>query len=69
MHICGCHRLCDNRVYQIWRTKFSFPHWLYTQNGLNLFLRWQQPKKDADEKRKILILPFFVSIYFKNSAE
>ena len=31
MHRCGCHRLCDNRVYQIWRTKFSLFHWLYTQ--------------------------------------
>ena len=31
MHTCGCHRLCDNRVYQIWRTKFSLSHWLYTQ--------------------------------------
>ncbi len=31
MHTYGCHRLCDNRVYQVWCTKFSLFHWLYTQ--------------------------------------
>ena len=50
MHTCGCHRLCDNRVYQIWRTKFGLSHWLYTQNGLNLFSRWQHSKKMLSRK-------------------
>ena len=35
------------------------------QNGLNLFLRWQHSKKDADEKRETLILLFSPAFILK----
>ena len=63
LHTYGCHRLYDNRVYQIWRTKFSLPHWLYTQNGLNLFSRWQHSKKMLT-KKEIIATSLFVSNIF-----
>ena len=51
--------------------RFSLFHWIYTQNGLNLFFALTVAKKDADEKRKILILlfsPAFILKFQKNNT-
>ena len=45
--------------------RFSLFHWIYTQNGLNLFFALTVAKKDADEKRKILILLFSPAFILK----
>ena len=44
-------------------TRFSLLHWLYTQNGLNLFLRWQHSKKMLT-KKEIIATSLFVSNIF-----
>lgn len=48
-----------------WLTKirFSLPHWLYTQNGLNLFSRWQHSKMMLT-KKEIIATSLFVSNIF-----
>lgn len=45
--------------------RFSLFHWIYTQNELNLFFALTVAKKDADEKRKILILLFSPAFILK----
>ena len=49
-------------------TRFSLYHWLYTQNGLNLFSRWQH-SKNMLTKRERRSFFFFASIYLKNSKK
>ena len=43
--------------------RFSLFHWLYTQNGLNLFSRWQHSKKMLT-KKEIIATSLFVSNIF-----
>lgn len=45
--------------------RFSLFHWIYTQNGLNLFFALTVAQKNADEKRNILILLFSPAFILK----
>ena len=61
------------RIYNFasrWLTiiRFSLFHWLYTQNGLNLFSRWQHSKKMLTKRERHSFF-FFASIYLKNSKK
>ena len=68
LYIWGYYWLCYNRFYQMWCTKFSLFHWLYTQNGLNLFSRWQHSKKMLTKRERRSFF-FFASIYLKSSKK
>ena len=46
-------------------TRFSLSHWLYTQSGLNSFLRWQHSKKMLTKRERRLILLFSPAFILK----
>ena len=48
--------------------KISLFHWLYTQNGLNLFSLGQHSKKMLTKRERHSFF-FFASIYLKNSKK
>ena len=54
------HNFASHRLTMI---RFSLFHWLYIQNGLNLFLRWQHSKKMLT-KKEIIATSLFVSNIF-----
>lgn len=54
------HNFVSHRLTMI---RFSLFHWLYIQNGLNLFSRWQHSKKMLT-KKEIIATSLFVSNIF-----
>ena len=55
--------MCKSDLIKIYFDQFSLFHWLYTQNGLNLFSRWQHSKKMLT-KKEIIATSLFVSNIF-----